>query len=128
MLVGAGDGGAIAGTATPNVAGNWEGTWRHRVGSGRITLQLAQEGTNVRGRQSVVGVIPLFGAQRGQHINLGQEVREGEIEDSILTFHVQALDLPGRQVNFTLAISGETMTGTVCGDTCGTVKLQRPRF
>jgi hypothetical protein len=66
MLVGTGNWGAIAGTATPNVAGTWEGTWSHRHGSGRITLQLAQEGTTVTGRQSVVGVTPLFGAQRGR--------------------------------------------------------------
>src|SRR5262245_52524258 len=107
MLVGAGDRGAIAGTATPNVAGTWEGTWRHRQGSGQITLRLAQEGTTVTGRQSVVGVTPLFGAQRrriGRQIKLGQEVRDGHIEDSTLIFHVQALDLPGRQVNFTLTI------------------------
>ena len=129
MLVGAGDRGAIAGTATPNVAGTWEGTWSHRHGSGQITLRLAQEGTTVTGRQSVVSVTPLFGAQRGrrigQQIKLGQEVRDGHIEDSTLIFHVQALDLPRRQVNFTLTVSGETMTGTVCADTCGTMKLQK---
>ena len=129
MFVGAGDRRAIAGTATPNVAGTWEGTWSHRHGSGQITLRLAQEGTNVTGRQSVVGVTPLFGAQRGrrigQQISIGQEVREGHIEDSTLIFHVQALDLPRRQVNFTLTITGETMAGTVCADTCGTIKLQK---
>ena len=129
MLVGAGDRGAIAGTATPNVAGTWEGTWRHRHGSGQITLRLAQEGTTVTGRQSVVSVTPLFGAERGRRIgrqiSLGQEVRDGHIEDSTLIFHVQALDLPRRQVNFTLTVSGETMTGTVCADTCGTMKLQK---
>ena len=127
-LVGAGDRGAIAGTATPNVAGTWEGIWSHRQGSGQITLRLAQEGTTVTGRQSVVAVTPLFGAQRGRRrgrITLGQEVRDGRIEDSTLIFHVQALDLPSRQVNFTLTVSGETMTGTVCADTCGTMKLQK---
>jgi hypothetical protein len=120
---------ALAGTSTPNVAGTWEGTWSHRHGSGRITLQLAQEGTTVTGRQSVVSVTPLFGALRGrrigQPIKLGREVRDGHIEDSTLIFNVQALDLPSRQVNFTLTVSGETMTGTVCADTCGTVKLQK---
>ena len=129
IFEGLGDGGAAAGTATPSVAGTWEGTWSHRHGSGQITLRLAQEGTTVTGRQSVVGVNPLFGAQRGRRIGrqikLGQEVRDGHIEDSTLIFHVQALDLPGRQVNFTLTVSGETMTGMVCADTCGTAKLQK---
>ena len=125
MLAGHGSGGAIAGTATPNVAGTWEGTWRHRIGSGQITLRLAQEGTKVTGKQSVVGVIPLFGEQRGRQILLGEEIRDGHIEDSTLIFHVEAPDTPGGQVNFTLTVSGETMTGTVCGHTCGTVKLQK---
>jgi hypothetical protein len=49
---GHGDGVALAGTATPNVAGMWEGTWSHRIGSGQITLRLAQEGTTVTGKQS----------------------------------------------------------------------------
>jgi hypothetical protein len=128
MFVGADDRRVIAGTAPPDVAGTWEGTWRHRTGSGQITLRLAQDGTTVTGRQSVVGVIPLFGGKRGRQVKLGQEVRDGRIEDSILIFHVRAEDLPGRQVNFTLSVSGETMTGTVCGDTCGTAKLQRSKF
>ena len=42
ILAGPSDGPVIAGTAPPNVAGTWEGSWRHRVGSGRITLRLAQ--------------------------------------------------------------------------------------
>jgi hypothetical protein len=41
MLAGHGEGPAIAGTATPNVAGAWEGTWNHRIGSSQITLRLA---------------------------------------------------------------------------------------
>jgi hypothetical protein len=127
MCVGAGDGRGIAGTPTPDVAGNWEGTWNHRQGSGRITLLLAQDGTTVTGRQSVVGLVPLFGGLRGRQLNFGQEVRDGRIEDSTLIFHVQALELPRRQINFTLTISGETMTGTVCGDTCGIIRLQRSR-
>ena len=57
---GHGDGVALAGTATPNVAGMWEGTWSHRIGSGQITLRFAQEGTTVTGKQSVVGVVPVF--------------------------------------------------------------------
>jgi hypothetical protein len=129
MLVGAGDRGAIAGTATPDVAGTWQGTWSHRHGSGRITVQLAQEGTKVTGRQSVVSVTPLFGALRGrrigQPIKLGREIRDGHIEDSTLIFNVEAFGLVSRQVNFTLTVSGETMTGTVCADTCGTAKLQK---
>jgi len=128
MLVGTGDRGAIAGTATPNVAGTWEGSWSHRIGSGQLTLRLAQEGTKVTGKQSVVGVIPLFGERQGQYLTLGEEVRDGHIEDSTLIFHVEAPDIPGRQVNFTLTVSGETMTGTVCGDTCGTAKLQKSKL
>jgi hypothetical protein len=46
MLGGHNAGSARAGTAAPNIAGKWEGTWKHRTGSGYITLQLAQEGTN----------------------------------------------------------------------------------
>jgi hypothetical protein len=74
-------------------------------------------------------VTPLFGAQRGrrigQPVKLGREIRDGHIEDSTLIFNVEALDLVSRQVNFTLTISAETMTGTVCADTCGTMKLQK---
>jgi len=129
ILVGAGDRGATAGTTTPDVAGTWQGTWTHRHGSGRVTLQLAQEGTKVTGTQSVVSVTPLFGAQRGRRIGrqikLGREIRDGHLEDAVLIFHVQAPDLVSRQVNFTLSVSGESMTGTVCADTCGTVKLQK---
>lgn len=129
MLVGARPRGSVAGTGTPDVTGTWQGTWSHRHGSGRITLQLAQEGTKVTGRQSVVSVTPLFGAQRGrrigQPVKLGREIRDGHIEDSTLIFNVEALDLVSRQVNFTLTISAETMTGTVCADTCGTMKLQK---
>jgi hypothetical protein len=67
-LVGAGDPGDIASTTSPDVAGTWAGAWRHRHGSGRITLRLAQEGATVTGRQGVVSVTPLFGAQRGRRI------------------------------------------------------------
>ena len=86
----------IAGTATPNVAGTWEGSWSHRIGSGQITL--------------------------------GKDVREGQMEDSTLIFHVAAPDTPAGQVNFTLTVSGEIMTGTVCGYTCGTVKLKKSKI
>jgi hypothetical protein len=129
MLAGHGGGPVVAGTATPNVAGTWEGTWSHRAaGSGQVTLRLVQEGSTVTGEQSVAGVTALFGTQMGRTITLGQEIREGTLEDSTLIFHVTAPDLPGRQVNFTLTVSGETMTGTVCGDQCGTVKLKKSKM
>jgi hypothetical protein len=127
-VAGHGDGLAGAGTATPDVAGMWEGDWNHRIGSGQMTLRLAQEGTKVIGKQSVAGVIPLFGDQRGRQILLGEEVRDGQIMDSTLMFHVYAPDTPGGQVNFTLTVSEDAMTGTVCGYTCGVVKLKRSKI
>jgi hypothetical protein len=120
-----GDGRAIAGTPAPNVAGNWAGTWVHRVGSGQITLQLSQQGTNVTGRQSVTGVIPVFGGEGQAKLTLSPDIREGTLEDSTLIFNVTSPDAPGGQVNFTLTVSGETMTGTVCGFTCGTLRLKK---
>ena len=48
----------------------------------------------------------LFGPQRGRQLKLGQDVRDGHIEDSTLIFHVEALNIPGRQVNFTLTSVG----------------------
>ena len=127
-LTGAGhrDGLALAGTATPTVDGMWEGTWSHRIGSGQITLRLAQEGTTVIGKQSVVGVVPVFDTR--QQIVLGEEIRDGQLEDSLLMFHVRADNAPFDRVNFTLAVSGDTMTGTVCGYTCGLVKLKRSKI
>ena len=116
---------AIAGTTTPNVAGTWEGTWSHRAGSGRITLRLAQEGTTVTGRQSVVGVVPVFDRHRRQKIRLAEQIREGYIENSTLIFNVEVRDGPERQVNFTLSVSDDSMVGTVCAFTCGTVRLKR---
>ena len=127
MVPGHNAGSARAGIATPNVAGKWEGTWKHRAGSGQITLQLTQEGTKVIDKQSIPGVIPLFGSRRGQQIALGQEVREGHLDDSTLIFHVRA-DVPRRRVNFTLTVIEETMTGTACGDTCATLKLKKAPF
>jgi hypothetical protein len=123
MVTRHGDGQAIAGTTAANVAGTWEGTWMHRVGSGPITLELAQEGTTVTGKQSVTSVIPVFGETRAS--KLGGEIRDGTLEDSTLIFHVAAPDAPGGQANFTLTVSGETMTGTVCGFICGTVRLKK---
>src|SRR5262245_19070402 len=81
IVAGFGNSGAAAGTATPNVTGSWEGTWSHRIGSGQITLRLAQDGTKVTGRQSVIGVVPVFGSQT-QRYTLGEEIRDGQIEDS----------------------------------------------
>jgi hypothetical protein len=126
MGAGHGDGLALAGTATPNVAGMWEGTWSHRIGSGQITLRLAQEGTTVIGKQSVVGVVPVFDTR--QQIVLGEEIRDGQLEDSMLMFHVRAENAPFDRVNFTLSVSGDTMTGTVCGQTCGVMKLKRSKI
>lgn len=98
----------------------------HPAGSGQITLQLAQEGTNVTGTQSLPAVISVFEAQ--SQTRLGKEVREGHLEDSTLIFHVGAPDAPGGRVNFTLTVSGETMTGTACGHTCATLKLKKASF
>jgi hypothetical protein len=126
MVAGHGDGLAGTGTATPDVAGMWEGDWRHRVGSGQITLRLAQEGTTVIGKQSVVGVVPVFDTR--QQIVLGEEIRDGQLEDSLLMFHVRAENAPFDRVNFTLTVSGDTMTGTVCGYTCGLMKLKRSKL
>jgi hypothetical protein len=42
----------------------------------------------------------------GRTFNLGEEIREGHIDDSTLIFHVAAPDLPARQVNFTLTVKG----------------------
>jgi hypothetical protein len=77
------------------VAGKWEGTWRHRVGSGQITLQLSQEGTTVTGMQSVTGVIPVFASERRDKLTLTREIREGMLEDPTLMFHVLSPDAPG---------------------------------
>ena len=124
ILAGHGDGPVIAGTATPNVAGTWEGTWSHRIGSGQITLRLAQEGTKVTGKQSVVGVVPVFGSQQTTY-TLGEDIQDGTLENSTLIFHVRAENAPVDRVNFTLTVSGDTMTGTVCGHTCGTLRLKK---
>ena len=98
----------------------------HRAGSGQITLQLAQEGTKVTGKQSLPAVMPVFEGQ--SQIRLGTEVREGHLEDSMLIFQVAAPDTPGGQVNFTLTVSEQTMTGTACGYTCATLKLKKAPF
>jgi hypothetical protein len=125
----AGHGGvpAVAGTPTPNVSGTWQGTWRHEIGSGQITLRLAQEGAKVTGKQSVVGVMPVFGTQQTTYI-LGEDIQGAQLEDSTLTFHVRAEDAPVDRVNFTLTVSGDTMTGTVCEHTYGKMSLKKSAF
>jgi hypothetical protein len=127
ILAGNGGGPAVAGTSTPNVSGTWQGTWSHRIGSGQITLRLAQEGTNVTGKQSVVGVVPVFGTQQ-QSYTLGEDIQDGELEDSTLMFHVRTENAPVDRVNFTLTVSGDSMTGTVCGHTCGKVRMKKSPF
>ena len=128
-LILAGNGGvpAVAGTSTPNVSGTWQGTWSHEIGSGQITLQLAQEGTKVMGQQSVVNVMPVFGSEQTTY-TLGAYIQDGHLEDSTLIFHVRAENAPVDRVNFTLTVSDESMTGTVCGYTCGTVKVKKSPF
>jgi hypothetical protein len=125
MLAVHGHGRALAGTTTPDVPGTWEGTWSHRAGSGRITLRLAQEGTTVTGRQSVLGIVPVFDRNRRRQILFVEEIREGHIENSTLIFNVEVRDGPEPQINFTLSVSDDSMVGTVCGFTCGTVRLKR---
>jgi hypothetical protein len=41
---------------------------------------------------------------------------------------VRAENAPFDRVNFTLTVSGDTMTGTVCGYTCGVMKLKRSKI
>jgi hypothetical protein len=118
---------ASAGEATPNVTGKWEGTYdgRGRFGSGQITFHLRQEGNKVTGKQSVVDLIPVWGTEAAAStIAVGEEIRDGEIMDSTLHFHVTAENVQG-QLNFTLTVSGDSMTGTVCGYNCANLKLKK---
>jgi hypothetical protein len=118
---------ASAGASTPNVTGKWEGTYesRGRFGSGQITLHLLQEGNKVTGKQSVVDLIPVWGTEAAaSDIVVGEEIRDGEIMDSTLHFHVTAENVQG-QLNFTLTVSGDSMIGTVCGYNCATLKLKK---
>jgi hypothetical protein len=130
LLADNGGGRAVAGTSTPNVSGTWQGTWRHQIGSGQITLQLAQEGTKVIGKQSVVDVMPVFGPAAGeqQTYTLEETIEDGHLENSTLIFHVWAQDAPVDRVNFTLTVSGDTMVGTVCGYTCGKIRVKKSPF
>ena len=106
--------------------GNGKGPGCIGLAAAQITLQFAQEGTKVTGKQSLPEVMPVF--EGASQIRLGTEVREGHVEDSTLIFHVGAPDTPGGRVNFTLTVSGETMTGTACGYTCATLKLKKVPF
>ena len=119
---------ATAGESMPNVTGKWEGTWnaRGRAGSGQITLHLRQEGNKVTGKQSVVDILPVFG-QRQEPLVVGEDIRDGSIEDSTLHFHVTAENVQG-QLNFTLTVSGDSMTGTMCGYNCANLKLKKAKM
>ena len=127
ILADNGGGPAVAGTSTPNVSGTWQGTWRHEIGSGNITLRLAQEGTKVIGKQSVLTAVPVFGSQQ-QTYTIGEDIQDGELEDSTLIFHLRTEGAPVSRINVTLTVSGDTMTGTVCGHTCGKMSLKRSPF
>jgi hypothetical protein len=61
----------------------------------------------------------VFGSERRSQLTLSPDISDGVLEDSTLIFHVTSPDAPGGQVNFTLTVSGETMTGTACGFTSG---------
>jgi hypothetical protein len=73
-----------------------------------------------------MGVVPVFGSERKDKLTLTPEIREGTLEDPTLIFQVLSPDATGGQVIFTLPVSGGTMTGTVCGFTCGTLNLKKP--
>jgi hypothetical protein len=120
---------ATAGESMPNVTGKWEGTWnaRGRAGSGQITLHLLQEGNKVTGKQNVVDIFPVFGPQATGPLVIGEEIRDGSIEDSTLHFHVTAENVQG-QLNFTLTVSGDSMTGTMCGYHCANLKLKKAKM
>jgi hypothetical protein len=117
---------ASAGEAVPNVTGKWEGSYNFRegrFGSGEITFHLRQEGNKVTGKQNVVELIPVWG-HKTSGILVDEEIRDGEIDGSTLHFHVNAENVQG-DLNFTLTVSGDTMTGTVCGYNCAILKLKR---
>jgi hypothetical protein len=127
MIILRGGGHIIAGMAGPNVTGQWEGTWIHRVASGQVTLQLVQEGTKVIGKQHVRGAMPVFGGEQ-RPMTLGEEIRDGVLEGSTLIYHVSAPNSPSGQINVTLTTSDEEMTGTACAYTCATVKLKKSKL
>jgi hypothetical protein len=116
---------ATAGEAVPNVSGKWEGTWRARGGEQRRDYSpSAPGGEQVTGKQSVVGIIPLWGTPQTQMI-IGEEIRDGQLlGNSTLYFYVTAENVQG-QLNFTLTVSGNSMTGTACGYNCATLELKK---
>jgi hypothetical protein len=122
---------ATAGESAPNVTGKWVGSYNFRggrFGSGEITLQLAQQGNKVTGRQSLVDLQPAWGTEAGAStIPVQPDIRDGEMMDSTVHFHVPAENVQG-QLNFTLTVSGDTMTGTMCGYYCANLKLKRSPF
>src|SRR5262245_3795890 len=79
---------ATAGESTPNVSGKWEGSYNFRfgrAGSGEITFQLAQEGTKVTGRQSLVDLLPAWGSESAPGaIPVQPDIRDGEVMGSTL--------------------------------------------
>ena len=119
---------ATAGESTPSVTGKWEGSYdfrEARFGSGEITFHLRQEGNKVTGRQSLVDLQPAWGDQAAADtVPVQPDIRDGEMMGSTLHFHVPAENVQGR-LNFTLTVSGDTMTGTVCGYNCATLKLKK---
>jgi hypothetical protein len=127
MIILSGGGHIIPGMAEPNVTGQWEGTWIHRVANGQVTLQLVQEDTKVTGKQHVRGAMPVFGGEQ-RPMSLGEEIRDGVLEGSTLIYHVSAPNSPSGQINVTLSASGEEMIGTACGHTCATVKLKKSKL
>ena len=127
MLGGHNAGSARAGTAAPNVAGKWEGTWKHPAGQRPDHAAAGPRGHQGHRQAKSPCSDPVVRRSQPQ-IPLGTEVREGHLEDSTLIFYVTAPDTPGGRVNFTLTVSEQTMTGTACGYTCATLKLKKAPF
>jgi hypothetical protein len=122
---------ASAGESTPNVTGKWEGNYNFRMGrmgSGEITFNLFQQGNKVTGQQSLADLQPAWGTEAGAStIPVQPDIRDGEIMESTLHFHVPAENVQG-QLNFTLTVSGDTMIGTMCGYNCANLKLKKSPF
>jgi hypothetical protein len=122
---------ATAGESMPNVTGKWEGTYNFRegrFGSGEISFHLNQQGNKVTGRQSLVDLQPAWGTEAAPStIPVQPDIRDGEMMDSTLHFHVPAENVPGH-LNFTITVSGDTMIGTMCGYNCANLKLKRSPF